>query len=89
MKKILFILAFLLIAVPAWGQTWFTANQVTVAWNPVAKIETTDVVKYQVYLRQGTSGNGMAYEAEDTNNVPFGVVYLVAPSSVGGLRIAQ
>jgi len=28
-------------------------------------------------------------EAEDTNNVPFGVVYLVAPSSVGGLRIAQ
>lgn len=56
----------ILCAGPVHGQTWFTANQVTVAWDPVAKIETTDTIKYQVYLRIGTTGDGVPYGTEIT-----------------------
>ncbi len=132
MKKILCIVLFILLACSvAHAQTWFTANQVTVAWDAVAKVQPTDAIKYQVYLRIGTTGDGAAYgteteaiqqtitfsaegswfigvkalryvqgeatpipsatiswsnEGEDTNNNPFGVRYLVAPASVGGIR---
>jgi hypothetical protein len=43
---------------PAWAQTWVTANQGTVAWDVVAPIVATDTIKYQVYTRIGTTGNG-------------------------------
>jgi hypothetical protein len=68
MKKIICIVLFIVFACAfnAQAQTWFTANQVTVGWNPVAKIDTTDTIKYQVYLRIGTSGDGAPYGLEIT-----------------------
>ena len=50
----------------ATAQTWYTANQVTVAWDAVAKTATTDTIKYQVYTRIGTTGNGSPTGAEIT-----------------------
>jgi hypothetical protein len=34
------------------AQTWVPTNQGTVAWDAVAKIQTTDTIKYQVYITQ-------------------------------------
>ncbi len=39
------------IAAAALAQTWHTANQITVAWDPVEKIAPTDTIRYQLYLR--------------------------------------
>jgi hypothetical protein len=51
MKKLLIILAILIFAAPAMAQTWVTANQATLAWDAVAKIATTDTIKYQTYTK--------------------------------------
>jgi hypothetical protein len=57
MKKLLIVLAVLAIALPAYSQTWHTANQVTLAWDVVAKVQTTDQPnKYQVYTKVGATG---------------------------------
>lgn len=48
------------------AQTWFTTNQATVAWDAVAPIVATDVIRYQVYTRIGTTGNGAAVGGEIT-----------------------
>ena len=57
-KKLALVFALLLLLAPvvALAQTWYTANQATVAWDPVAPIATGDVIKYQVYTKVGTSG---------------------------------
>jgi hypothetical protein len=52
MKKLFIIFAVLLFAAPLMAQTWHTANQVTVAWDAVAKVQPTDGAnKYQVYIK--------------------------------------
>ena len=56
----------LLIPVTVWAQSWFTANQVTLAWDPVAKIAPTDTIKYQVYARTDTTSAGQPVGAEVT-----------------------
>jgi hypothetical protein len=64
MKKLFIILAIIcLFAAPVAAQTWQTANQVTIAWDPVAKIQPTDTIKYQVYMRQDLVSNGTAIGA--------------------------
>jgi hypothetical protein len=66
MKKLLFVLAMVLMASQAWAQTWVTANQATVAWDVVAPIVATDTIRYQVYTRIGTTGNGSTVGTEIT-----------------------
>ncbi len=67
MKKILTALFIVMaFASVAMAQTWYTANQATVGWDAVAKIATTDTIKYQVYTRVGTTGNGTAVGGEIT-----------------------
>jgi hypothetical protein len=48
------------------AQTWFPANQATVAWDAVAPLAADDVIKYQVYMRQDTTSEGIAVGAEIT-----------------------
>jgi len=57
-KKLALIVLVLFVLAPmvALAQTWYTANQATVAWDAVAPIATGDVIKYQVYTKVGTSG---------------------------------
>lgn len=57
-KKLALAFAVLLLLAPvvALAQTWYTANQATVAWDPVAPIATGDTVKYQVYTKVGATG---------------------------------
>jgi Zn-dependent protease with chaperone function len=55
--QVLLILVLVLIAAPAFSQTWVTANQVTLAWNAVPKVQPTDQDnKYQVYTKVGVAG---------------------------------
>jgi hypothetical protein len=52
MKKLFLILAILIFAAPVMAQTWHTANQVTLTWDAVPKVATTDSAnKYQVYIK--------------------------------------
>lgn len=151
MKRLL-ILAILLLAAPVMAQTWYTANQVTLAWDAVPMPNCSSngppappicptpggpavgTMKYQVYSRNDLVSTGTKVGAEitatqllislttmgqyyfgvesivyysgqtvgqksplkawsnvaaDTNNNPFGVLYLLAPSSPGGLRLIQ
>lgn len=64
MKKVLAVctlLFFLLYAGSVFGQTWYTANQATVAWDAVTTLDngdpipTTDTVEYVVYLANATT----------------------------------
>jgi hypothetical protein len=70
MKKLLLVLgvvmALAVVPMVVLAQTWFTTNQATVAWDAVAPIVATDVIKYQVYTRIGTTGNGAAVGGEIT-----------------------
>ena len=75
MKRLFLILAILVFAVPAMAQTWHTANQVTLAWGAVPKIEPTDTVKYQIYYRTdlvslGTALGGEVEQAQATVTLP-------------------
>ena len=46
----------------AWGQTWHTANQATVAWDAVTTLTNDDpvpegdIVKYKVWLKNAVTG---------------------------------
>lgn len=52
MKKTLIVLAVLFFAGAAFGQTWHTANQVTLAWDAVPQAQPTDGPnRYQVYIK--------------------------------------
>jgi hypothetical protein len=57
MRKVSALLAicivFTLLPAICAAQTWHTANQVTVAWDPVAKLQPTDTISYQVYTKFG------------------------------------
>jgi len=67
MKKLFLILAILIFAAPAMAQTWYTANQVTLAWDAVPKVLTTDQAnKYQVYSRNDLVSLGSKLGAEIT-----------------------
>jgi len=67
MKRLLIILAILIFAAPAMAQTWYTANQVTVAWDAVPKVLATDQAnKYQVYSRNDLVSLGSKIGAEIT-----------------------
>ena len=59
MKKklaLMVLVLFVLAPMVALAQTWYTANQATVAWDPVPPVATGDTIKYQVYTRVGTTG---------------------------------
>ena len=67
MKRLIIILAILMFAAPALAQTWYTANQVTLAWDAVPKVLTTDQAnKYQVYSRNDLVSLGSKIGAEIT-----------------------
>ena len=67
MKKLFLILAILIFAAPAMAQTWYTANQVTLAWDAVPKVLTTDQSnKYQVYSRNDLVSLGSKIGGEIT-----------------------
>ena len=67
MKRLIIILAILILAAPAMAQTWYTANQVTLAWDAVPKVLTTDQAnKYQVYSRNDLVSLGSKIGAEIT-----------------------
>ena len=67
MKRLLIILAILIFASPAMAQTWYTANQVTFAWDAVPKVLTTDQAnKYQVYSRNDLVSLGSKIGSEIT-----------------------
>ena len=67
MKRLIIILAILLLAAPAMAQSWYTANQVTLAWDAVPKVLTTDSAnKYQVYSRNDLVSLGTKVGAEIT-----------------------
>lgn len=53
-------------AFPAQAQTWHTANQGAVAWDAVAKIQPTDTIKYQVYVRSDLVSAGQPVGGEIT-----------------------
>jgi len=71
-KKIICIVLFIILAcaVNAQAQTWYTTNQATVAWNPVTTLSdgtavpAGDVIRYQLYLRIGATGDGTPYGLE-------------------------
>ena len=70
MKKYLIVglLVLGILGIPLFGlaQTWYTANQATVAWDPVPPVATGDVIKYQVYTKVGTSGTPVKVGSEIT-----------------------
>lgn len=67
MKKLIIIIAILIMAGVANAQTWYTANQVTLAWDPVPKVLATDQAnRYQVYSRNDLVSNGTKIGAEVT-----------------------
>lgn len=72
MKRFILILAIMIFASPAMAQTWYTANQVTLAWDAVLKVLTTDQEnKYQVYSRNDlvSLGNKIGDEITTTQLV--------------------
>jgi hypothetical protein len=67
MKKLFIIISLLLISSVASAQTWYTANQVTLAWDAVPKVLTTDQAnKYQVYSRNDLVSLGTKIAGEIT-----------------------
>ena len=66
MRRLLIILAIILLPTTVLAQSWYTANQVTVGWDAVPPIAQGDVIKYQVYTRIGTSGDGAKVGSEIT-----------------------
>lgn len=48
------------------AQTWYTANQATVAWDAVAPVVSTDTIKYQVYTKVGATGTPVKVGGEIT-----------------------
>ena len=67
MKKLLIIIVVLCMAGVANAQTWYTANQVTLAWDAVPKVLTTDQAnKYQVYSRNDLVSLGTKIAGEIT-----------------------
>jgi hypothetical protein len=67
MKRILIIIAILILAAPAMAQTWYTANQVTLAWDAVPKVLPADQAnKYQVYSRNDLVSTGTKIGGEIT-----------------------
>lgn len=73
MKKLI-ILAILLLAAPAFSQTWYNANSATFGWDAVTKLNdgttvpTGSIVKYQAYkkLSPATVGEKVGGEVTTT-----------------------
>lgn len=71
MRKVWIIIAALcflgLFAFPSAAQVWYTANQVTIAWDAVPKVQSTDQEnKYQVYTRNDLVSAGQVVGGEIT-----------------------
>jgi hypothetical protein len=68
MKKLFMVLVMvMLMAGISNAQTWYPANQVTLAWDAVPKVQTTDQAnKYQVYSRNDTVSAGSKIGGEIT-----------------------
>ena len=67
MKKLILILLFFAVPAMAQAQTWYSANQVTLAWDAVAKVLPTDQTnKYQVYSRNDLVSLGTKIGGEIT-----------------------
>jgi hypothetical protein len=67
MKKLFIVLAILAVATVSQAQTWYTANQFTIAWDAVPKVLATDQAnKYQVYSRNDLVSLGSKVGTEIT-----------------------
>lgn len=69
MKKFLMVMmvvCLLTFASSVSAQTWYPTNQATVAWDAVPPLATGDTIKYQVYTRMGTTGDGTPVGGEIT-----------------------
>ena len=67
MRKLFIVLAILAVATVSQAQTWYTANQVTLAWDAVPKVLATDQAnKYQVYSRNDLVSLGSKIGGEVT-----------------------
>ena len=79
MKRAVLIAATVVLAAgSAFAQSWVTGNQVTFAWNAVAPVQPTDVITYQVYIKDSVSGTPIAYGAPIA-----GTQQLVQPTGEG------
>lgn len=62
MKKLLLVVVLMLVASPAFGQVWTTANEATVAWDAVTKlldgstIPAADKVSYNTFIKNKKTG---------------------------------
>ena len=51
MKKLLFVLVFVLVASVSFGQNWVNTNQATVAWDAITyQLDTGETLIYKTYL---------------------------------------
>lgn len=71
MKRLIIIAAILIVGAASsrdlFAQTWYTANQVTFAWDPAPKVKPTDQAnKYRVYSRNDLVSTGTTVGDEIT-----------------------
>ena len=67
MRKLFIVLAILAVATVSQAQTWYPANQFTIAWDAVPKVLATDQSnKYQVYSRNDLVSLGAKVGTEIT-----------------------
>lgn len=66
MKKLICIISFIfLLAIPASAITWITADQITVAWDPITTVSTPDILKYGVYMKKLPNGEPVLIGEQD------------------------
>ena len=72
MKKLISVIALMIMFMSAtvFALEWQTANQITIAWDPSAKIVSTDIISYTVYSKvMGTDTPVIIGETSDTQYV--------------------
>lgn len=76
-KLILIILTFILLTSLSFSQTWYPANQKTIAWDAVTELDdgspipSDDKVKYQIYIVQENSAKSTAIILGTTEETQF------------------
>ena len=87
MKRFLIILAILMFASPAISETWYTANQHTVAWGAGE-----GAVSYRIYLKQGNGTPVLLGDVQTTQAVftlPGVGRYYACAQSVNGEDVSE
>ena len=64
MKKLIFIIIFILVLSVGYSQSIEYTNQVTVEWDKVLPIEPTDIINYQVWIDSAMTGQQKVDETE-------------------------